>query len=158
MQRWFDTRSRESLLSAGILIAGLGVILLVASSLGLASDRLLKFGCVNVIAGIGLGLFSGTTGNPVAGPRYLFGVGAYVSTWFTLPTAMKAFQLAAMPEFILKRSTASGLRFFPRFCRARGCGSHGDCDFPAAGYVFSDRRVRYSGYLLSVIHRSKTAD
>ena len=59
---WLDLRSRESLLSAVGVFALVGVVLLIASSLGLASDRLLKLGCVNLIAALALGLFCGSTG------------------------------------------------------------------------------------------------
>ena len=95
-----DTRSKEALLSAAVILVILGVLLIVANGLELANERLLKIGCVNIVAGIGLGIFSGTTGILSLGHVMFFGVGAYVASWFTLPTMMKSIMLPNMPGFI----------------------------------------------------------
>ncbi len=57
-------------------------------------------GCINIIAAVGLGLFSGTSGILSLGHVAFFGVGAYVAAWFTLPPALKSFLLADMPLFV----------------------------------------------------------
>lgn len=113
-----DTRSKETLLSAGIVLVVLGVILVIAHTLGIANDRLLKIGCVNVIAGIGLGIFSGTTGILSLGHVMFFGVGAYVATWFTLPTALKSMLLPAMPGFIADHQYSLGFAVIPAILAA----------------------------------------
>lgn len=96
-----DERTRISLWSAVTLFLGICGLLLIVSGLGLASDRLLKLGCVNVIAGLGIGLFCGSTGILSLGHVAFFGVGAYVSSWFTISSAIKPTLLPQMPEFIL---------------------------------------------------------
>jgi len=113
-----DTRTREAVLSVIVVMIGLGAILIVVHALDLASDRLLKFGCINVIAGIGLGLFSGTTGILSLGHVMFLGVGAYVASWFTLPVTMKGFQLAAMPDFIQKADYSLWLAVIPAIVAA----------------------------------------
>ncbi len=97
---WFDLRSRESLLSAFLLFAIVCVLLAAAAYFELASPRLLKIGCVNLIAALALGLFSGSTGVLSLGHVAFFGIGAYVSAWFTLIPAIKGMLLPDMPVFI----------------------------------------------------------
>lgn len=99
--RSLDTRTRISIWSGFALFLGICGLLMVVSGLGLASDRLLKLGCVNVIAGLGVGLFCGSTGILSLGHVAFFGVGAYVSAWFTIPPALKSLLLPHMPDFIL---------------------------------------------------------
>jgi branched-chain amino acid transport system permease protein len=96
-----DERTRISVWSAITLFLGICGLLLIVSGFGLASDRLLKLGCVNVIAGLGIGLFCGGTGILSLGHVAFFGVGAYVSSWFTINSAIKPLLLPDMPEFIL---------------------------------------------------------
>ncbi len=96
----FDRRSRECLLSFGIVLPLILVVVAVASIAGLAGRELLMLGCVNIIAAVGLGLFSGTSGILSLGHVAFFGIGAYVATWFTLPPSMKSFLLPDMPLFI----------------------------------------------------------
>ena len=98
----WDTRSKECLVSAILILILSGILLIAASWFELASRRLLMLGCINIIAALGLGLFSGMTGILSLGHVMFFGVGAYVSAWFTLPTAMKPILLPKMPEFILE--------------------------------------------------------
>ncbi len=95
-----DQRTKECAVSFGILLPLILVIIGIAGATGLAGRELLLLGCVNVIAAAGLGLFCGTTGILSLGHVAFFGVGAYVSAWFTLPAGMKSFLLADMPVFI----------------------------------------------------------
>ncbi|MGB1011578.1 MAG: ABC transporter permease subunit [Thiolinea sp.] len=97
-----DTRSKECLVSAILVLALSGCLLVLASWFDLASKRLLMLGCINIIAALGLGLFSGMTGILSLGHIVFFGVGAYVSAWFTLPSAMKPILLPKLPAFILE--------------------------------------------------------
>ncbi len=95
-----DQRTKECAVSFGILLPLILAIIGIAAVTGLAGRELLLIGCVNVIAAAGLGLFCGTSGILSLGHVAFFGVGAYVSAWFTLPASMKSFLLADMPVFI----------------------------------------------------------
>ncbi len=95
-----DQRTRECLWSFGLLLPAVLIIIGLASLSGVVQRELLLLGCVNIIAATGLGLFSGTSGILSLGHVAFFGVGAYVSAWFTLPAGMKSFLLADMPLFI----------------------------------------------------------
>ncbi len=97
----FDLRTRESLLSAVLLFALCLALVLLMRTTGLISDRLLQLGIVNIIAGLSLGLFCGGTGILSLAHIAFFGIGGYVSAWFTLPSALKPILLPDMPEFIL---------------------------------------------------------
>lgn len=96
----WDHRTKDSLISFAILFPVIIAIVGIALFFGLASKTLLMLGCVNVIAAVGLGLFSGTSGILSLGHVAFFGIGAYVTTWFTLSPDLKSFLLADMPEFI----------------------------------------------------------
>ncbi len=95
-----DQRARECLLSFVVLYGLILVLVGIAALTGLAGRELLLLGCINIIAAVGLGLFSGTSGILSLGHVAFFGIGAYVAAWFTLPPAMKSFLLADMPLFI----------------------------------------------------------
>ncbi len=96
----WDPRTRECALSFAMLYPAIIIIIAVATLTGMAGRELLLLGVVNIIAAVGLGLFSGTSGILSLGHVAFFGVGAYAASWFTLPAAMKSFLLADMPEFI----------------------------------------------------------
>ena len=70
----WDTRSRECLISAILVLALSGCLLVLASWFDLASKRLLMLGCINIIAALGLGLFSGMTGILSLGHIMFFGM------------------------------------------------------------------------------------
>ncbi len=95
-----DGRTKECILSFGFLFPLILVIVSAASLSGLVGRELILLGCINVIAAVGLGLFSGTSGMLSLGHVAFFGVGAYVAAWFTLPPDMKSFLLPDMPVFI----------------------------------------------------------
>jgi len=117
----FDQRSRECAQSFSILLPLIIVLVFAASYAGLAGRELLLLGVINIIAAVGLGLFSGTSGIMSFGHVAFFGIGAYVAAWFTLPPEMKSFLLADMPLFVqqaewslpmaLVAATAAGLLF-----------------------------------------------
>jgi len=96
----FDQRSKECLQSFGVLLPLIFILVAFATFSDLAGRELLMLGCINIIAAIGLGLFSGTSGILSLGHVAFFGIGAYVAAWFTLPPALKSFLLADMPLFI----------------------------------------------------------
>ncbi len=96
----WDPRTRGCALSFVMLYPAVVLIIAVAALTGLAGRELLLLSCINIIAAVGLGLFSGTSGILSLGHVAFFGVGAYAASWFTLPVAMKSFLLADMPEFI----------------------------------------------------------
>jgi len=97
---FIDQRSKECVLSFGLLLPLILVLIALAALTDIAGRELLLLGCVNVIAATGLGLFSGTSGILSLGHVAFFGVGAYVASWFTLPPGMKSFLLADMPAFV----------------------------------------------------------
>ncbi len=98
--RGIDRRTRECALSLGILFPLILAVIGLASVTELVGRELLLLGCVNIIAAAGLGLFCGTSGILSFGHVAFFGIGAYVSAWFTLPPGMKSFLLADMPMFV----------------------------------------------------------
>ncbi|MBT4020291.1 MAG: branched-chain amino acid ABC transporter ATP-binding protein/permease [Alphaproteobacteria bacterium] len=95
-----DQRTRECAVSFGLLLPVIIGIVWAASATEVVGRELLLLGCVNIIAAVGLGLFSGTSGILSLGHVAFFGVGAYVAAWFTLPAAMKSFLLPDMPLFV----------------------------------------------------------
>lgn len=97
-----DARTWESFSSALVLFLFICALIALVGGLGLASEKLLMLGCVNVIAGIGIGLFSGGSGILSLGHIAFFGVGAYASSWFSLSSALKPILLPNLPEFILQ--------------------------------------------------------
>ncbi len=97
-----DTRTWENFNSALVLFLFICALVALVGVLGLASEKLLMLGCINVIAGIGLGLFSGGSGILSLGHIAFFGVGAYVSTWFSLSAVLKPILLPNLPTFILQ--------------------------------------------------------
>lgn len=97
-----DARTWECFSSALVLFLFVCALVALVGGLGLASEKLLMLGCVNVIAGIGIGLFSGGSGILSLGHIAFFGVGAYASSWFSLSSALKLILLPNLPEFILE--------------------------------------------------------
>ncbi len=95
-----DPRTGECAVSFLVLLPAVMLIVAFATLTGLVGRELVLLSCVNIIAAVGLGLFSGTSGILSLGHIAFFGVGAYAASWFTLPPAMKSFLLADMPEFI----------------------------------------------------------
>lgn len=114
----FDIRTRISLWSGIAIFIGICALLLVVSGLGLTSDRLLKLGCINIIAGLGIGLFCGGTGILSLGHVVFFGIGSYVSSWFTINTAIKPMLLPDMPTFILEAQWPLVYALFPAIIAA----------------------------------------
>jgi len=96
-----------------ILLPLIVILIGVASFTELAGRELLLLGCANVIAAVGLGLFSGTSGILSLGHVAFFGVGAYVASWFTLPPALKSFLLPGMPTFIQEAQWSLPMAIIP---------------------------------------------
>ncbi|MCP4045625.1 MAG: branched-chain amino acid ABC transporter ATP-binding protein/permease [Gammaproteobacteria bacterium] len=97
---FFDQRSRECLISVAIILPLICTIVAFSLLTNIAGRELLMLGCINIIAAVGLGLFSGTSGILSLGHVSFFGIGAYVTVWFTLPPALKSFLLPDMPAFV----------------------------------------------------------
>ncbi|MEM7377054.1 MAG: branched-chain amino acid ABC transporter ATP-binding protein/permease [Pseudomonadota bacterium] len=95
-----DQRTREAIVSAVLLFALCLAVIGLMRTTGLISDRLLQLGVVNIIAGLSLGLFCGGTGILSLAHIAFFGIGGYVSAWFTLPSALKPILLPDMPAFV----------------------------------------------------------
>ncbi len=98
----YDQRTRESLLSFATIFPLICIVVALAVFADIAGRELILLGCINIIAAVGLGLFSGTSGILSLGHVAFFGVGAYVTTWLTLPPSLKSFLLAEMPDFIVQ--------------------------------------------------------
>ena len=101
MAGWFDTRTRESAMSALVLFLFVAALVAIVAGLGLASNQLLLLGCINVIAGLGLGLFCGGSGVLSIGHVTFFGWGAYGAAWFSLPVTLKPTLIPGLPQAIL---------------------------------------------------------
>ncbi len=93
-------RVRECVVSFAVILPPILLLIAFGSLSEIVGPELLILGCVNIIAATGLGLFSGTSGMLSLGHVAFFGIGAYVSAWFTIPPGMKSFLLPDMPMFI----------------------------------------------------------
>jgi branched-chain amino acid transport system permease protein len=115
---FFDQRTRVSVFSAvSLFLLVCGVLALIAG-LGFASERLLKIAAINIIAGVGLGLFCGSTGILSLGHVVFFGIGAYVSAWFTIPSTIKPILLPQLPAPLLNVEWPLVAAIVPATCAA----------------------------------------
>lgn len=113
-----DTRGRQSFWSVVIIAPALSAVLLFFAGFGLANDSLLKLATINVIAGLGVGLFCGGTGILSLAHISFFGIGAYVASWFTIPPAIKGFLLPSMPFAIQQADWPLWLALVPAVAAA----------------------------------------
>jgi branched-chain amino acid transport system permease protein len=92
----------RSALLGGLLLClpVLAVGLIVGHGAGIAMQRTLTLFLVNLIAVLGLGLFSGNSGILSFGHVSFIGLGAYISGLLTMPLATKAATLPHLPDFL----------------------------------------------------------
>ena len=92
----------RSALLGGLLLClpVLAVGLIVGHGAGIATQRTLTLFLVNLIAVLGLGLFSGNSGILSFGHVSFIGLGAYISGLLTMPLATKAATLPHLPAFL----------------------------------------------------------
>jgi branched-chain amino acid transport system permease protein len=84
------------LLCLPVLVVGL----IVGQGAGIATQRTLTLFLINLIAVLGLGLFSGNSGILSFGHVSFIGLGAYISGLLTMPLATKAATLPHLPAFL----------------------------------------------------------
>ena len=94
----------------GALIICVPLVLAAAYFTGFASagmQRTYALFLINLIAVLGLGIFSGNSGILSFGHVAFIGIGAYVSAILTLPLATKATALPNLPDFLATRRMGS---------------------------------------------------
>jgi branched-chain amino acid transport system permease protein len=96
IRRWGGTVAGGLLLCVPLIAAAV----LFASFAGLGMQRTYALFLINLIAVLGLGLFSGNSGILSFGHVAFVGIGAYVSAILTLPLASKATALPNLPELL----------------------------------------------------------
>ncbi|MGA7267288.1 MAG: ATP-binding cassette domain-containing protein, partial [Aestuariivirga sp.] len=72
----------------------------VALVLGLSGQRLMTLYCVNLCAVLAFQIFSGNSGVVSFGHTAFMAVGAYVSAWLTMPTALQRTALPNLPAWL----------------------------------------------------------
>ncbi|MCG8693662.1 MAG: branched-chain amino acid ABC transporter ATP-binding protein/permease [Minwuiales bacterium] len=85
--------------------AGLAMPLLLAASaaallFGAAEERILIVFLINLIAVVGIGVYTGNSGILSFGHVAFMGLGAYFSAWLTMPPSLKSVTLPNLPGFI----------------------------------------------------------
>lgn len=102
VQAWMaQNRTRAAILNGLILCVPLILLALAFWLLaGPSLQRTYTLFLINLIAVVGLGIFSGNSGILSFGHVAFIGVGAYISGLLTLPLATKAQALPNLPEFL----------------------------------------------------------
>ena len=77
-----------------------GVTAAVALVMGLSGQRLMTLYCVNLCAVLAFQIFSGNSGIVSFGHTAFMAVGAYVSAWLTMPTALQRTALPNLPAWL----------------------------------------------------------
>lgn len=77
-----------------------GITAVVALVLGLSGQRLMTLYCVNLCAVLAIQTFSGNSGVVSFGHTAFMAVGAYVSAWLTMPTALQRTTLPNLPAWL----------------------------------------------------------
>ncbi len=72
----------------------------VALVLGLSGQRIMTLYCVNLCAVLAFQVFSGNSGVVSFGHTAFMAVGAYVSAWLTMPTALQRTALPNLPAWL----------------------------------------------------------
>src|SRR6185369_12844981 len=92
---------RSALLGGLLLCLPVLVVALILQQMaGIAVQRTATLFLVNLIAVLGLGLFSGNSGILSFGHVAFIGLGAYISGLLTLPLDTKASTLPHLPAFL----------------------------------------------------------
>ncbi|MFK7753569.1 MAG: branched-chain amino acid ABC transporter ATP-binding protein/permease [Sedimentitalea sp.] len=116
-------RSRKYLVSAAIVYALLCLAAAVAGLFLGVNETLIRLTLIKAAGAAALGLFAGTTGILSLGHVVFFGVGAYVATWFTLPTMLKGILLPSLPQWLLDSQWSLWLALVPAFLAASLVGA-----------------------------------
>lgn len=77
-----------------------GVTAAVALVMGLSGQRIMTLYCVNLCAVLAFQIFSGNSGIVSFGHTAFMAVGAYVSAWLTMPTALQRTALPNLPVWL----------------------------------------------------------
>jgi branched-chain amino acid transport system permease protein len=77
-----------------------GVTAVAALVLGLSGQRLMTLYCVNLCAVLTFQIFSGNSGVVSFGHTAFMAVGAYLSAWLTMPTALQRTALPNLPAWL----------------------------------------------------------
>lgn len=86
--------------SASAILALAVVAVLIATWSGPASERILTVFFISLTAVVGIGVYSGNSGIVSFGHVAFMGIGAYVSSLLTLPSALKMATLPKLPEWL----------------------------------------------------------
>ena len=85
----------------------------VALVMGLSGQRLMTLYCVNLCAVLAFQIFSGNSGIVSFGHTAFMAVGAYVSAWLTMPTALQRTALPNLPAWLAGHELAVPLALVP---------------------------------------------
>jgi branched-chain amino acid transport system permease protein len=86
--------------SVAAIIAAVIVASVIASAFGAASERVLTVFFISLIAVIGMGVYSGSSGILSFGHLSFMAIGAYVASLLTLPAQLKIATLPKLPEWL----------------------------------------------------------
>jgi branched-chain amino acid transport system permease protein len=96
----FHPLLKPALEAAALAALLCGVTAVVALVLGLSGQRLMTLYCVNLCAVLAFQVFSGNSGVVSFGHTAFMAVGAYVSAWLTMPTALQRTALPNLPAWL----------------------------------------------------------
>jgi len=85
--------------SLAILVLGVGAVL-VAQSVGAASERILTVFFISLIGVVGIGIYTGNSGILSFGHVAFMGIGAYAASILTLPVPLKTATLPKLPDWL----------------------------------------------------------
>jgi len=98
-------KGSHPLLKPGLEAAALALLVCAVTAgmalvLGLSGQRMMTLYCVNLCAVLAFQIFSGNSGVVSFGHTAFMAVGAYVSAWLTMPTALQRTALPNLPAWL----------------------------------------------------------
>ena len=94
------TRAASLLGAAALALVLIVAALLVSLVLGTAAERIMTVFLINLIAVLGIGVYSGNSGILSFGHVAFMGIGAYASALLTMPSALKQATLPNLPAWL----------------------------------------------------------
>lgn len=100
-----EMKGSHPLLKPGLEAAALALLVCAVTAgmalvLGLSGQRMMTLYCVNLCAVLAFQIFSGNSGVVSFGHTAFMAVGAYVSAWLTMPTALQRTALPNLPAWL----------------------------------------------------------